>query len=251
MPPTEFLAFLPAPGDIVRTYDAGASPSEQGAQIPRAFRDAMTVRTTVFVEEQCIPAAHERDDDDARSFHWVAYASVFGSGVKDSSGSRKASETKKMPAATVRLVPPPHPPHPGSPSADRSTSTPAQQGPPPPRSRWHDGVEPYVKLGRLATVPAYRGLGLARFVAGSALEWAGLHPFALVPLPSPTSTEAAKARGFLGPRPEWKGLVLVHAQKRVQEMWRKLGFEVDDQLGEWLEEGIVHVGMWKRIAVAE
>ena len=46
---------------------------------------------------------------------------------------------------------------------------------------------------------------------------------------------------------EWKGLVLVHAQVSVEKVWAKMGFVTDEKLGRWDEEGIEHLGMWRRI----
>ncbi|KAI9781566.1 MAG: hypothetical protein M1816_002238 [Peltula sp. TS41687] len=250
-PPTEFIGFLPAPGESILTYNHALPPSAQPDEVPRDFVAAMTVRRAVFVDEQHVAPENELDADDHRSFHWVLYVSVSHM-TRD--GSRKGSETSKIPAATMRLVPPPHAPHP---SSDNGHQTEHADGSKPSRSptrasALHDGKEPYAKLGRLATLPAYRGLGLAGLVVSNALEWAGAHPFSVLPLPSPTSTEAAKAgRGGLDPRQDWKGLVLVHAQKRLEGMYRRFGFETDEGMGEWMEEGIEHVGMWKRIPVKE
>ena len=49
------------------------------------------------------------DDDDARSFHWVAYASVATKNHRSDEKMedlRRGSSTK-MPIGTIRLVPPP------------------------------------------------------------------------------------------------------------------------------------------------
>ncbi len=219
--------------------------------VPAHFIAAMTVRRTVFVEEQRVPAENELDEDDARSFHWVVYASVSSA---QREGGRRGTDTSRAAVATLRLVPPPHPPHP-APGSDhkidraerRQTTTDMGSA----GTRWHDSREPYAKLGRLATLPAYRGLGLGRLIVESALDWASKHPLSIVPLPSATSTEAAKVRGGLSSKQEWKGLVLVHAQKDVERVWRKLGFERDDSMGVWIEEGIEHIGMWRRIPVQE
>ena len=248
--PTEFVAYLHPPAESVLEYEPGLAPSRQSDKIPPDFLAAMAVREAVFVQEQRIPAENEFDADDPRSFHWVVYVSVASS-VREN--GRKGTETAKVAAATVRLVPPPHPPHPAPGSAHKIDNAEAasQVDEAPRTSEWHDGVEPYAKLGRLATIPSYRGLGLGRLVVGSALEWAGKHPLAVVPLPSPMSTEAAKVGGGLGQRLEWKGLLLVHAQKTVEKMWKSLGFETDEAMGVWLEEGIEHVGMWRRIPVKE
>ncbi|KAI1494433.1 hypothetical protein F5X96DRAFT_559942 [Biscogniauxia mediterranea] len=126
-------------------YDASLPPSAQragagAAAIPPVFVDAMAAREAVFVREQGIPLAHEFDEDDARSCHWVAYASVNiraprpqqeedeeekekagGSGgggggeggEEDTAGPPPLpSGTRSVPIGTLRIVPFPHPPHP-------------------------------------------------------------------------------------------------------------------------------------------
>lgn len=45
----------------------------------------------------------------------------------------------------------------------------------------------------------------------------------------------------------WNGLVLVHAQKDIEKVWNRYGFSKDDTMGVWDEEGIDHIGMWKRL----
>jgi predicted GNAT family N-acyltransferase len=114
-----------------------------------------------------------------------------------------------LPVATVRLVPPPHPTHPNG---------------------YHDpNEEPYIKLTRFATIAQERGKGLGKILLQMALDWASTH-----------------AQGiFTG----WNGMVLLHAQTSVEKMYAKMGFVTDDKLGRWNEEGIEHVGMWKRIPV--
>lgn len=240
-PPTEFIEVLPPPGEVVLTYDHTKPASAQSDQIPRHFLAAMSVRRAVFVDEQHVPPPNELDAEDPRSYHWVAYISVA---TITREGNRKGSETTKVPAATVRLVPPHFEVGPPPPSD--------HPGPRPPQpSKWYDGQEPYARLGRLATLAHYRGLGLARLLVTTALEWAGSHPLSIAPLPSPTSSEAAKAAGLLSGRPEWKGLVLVHAQKRLERMYGKFGFETDPAMGMWMEEGIEHVAMWRRVTIVE
>jgi len=44
-------------------------------------------------------------------------------------------------------------------------------------------------------------------------------------------------------------LVLVHAQVDVERMYEGLGFVRDEGLGRWEEEGIMHVGMFRRVEV--
>ncbi|KAI1636176.1 hypothetical protein F4809DRAFT_610394 [Biscogniauxia mediterranea] len=127
-------------------YDGALPPSAQraagaaGGAIPPVFVDAMAAREAVFVREQGIPLAHEFDEDDARSCHWVAYASVniraprppptgdrppqqeekAGSGGGRGVGGGEDTEgppplpsgTRSVPIGTLRIVPFPHPPHP-------------------------------------------------------------------------------------------------------------------------------------------
>ncbi|KAH9907946.1 hypothetical protein F4778DRAFT_454758 [Xylariomycetidae sp. FL2044] len=53
-----------------------SSSTEPTSPFPQTFLDAMSVRERVFVEEQGFPLRNECDADDARSCHWVIYASV-------------------------------------------------------------------------------------------------------------------------------------------------------------------------------
>jgi predicted GNAT family N-acyltransferase len=117
------------------------------------------------------------------------------------------SSAPDRPLACIRLVPPPQPPHPNS---------------------FEDPSEkPYFKLTRLAVVPEVRGQRLARTLCEEALDW------------------AVRNRAQIGEA--WDGLVLVHAQIGVEGWWEKVGFRRDERLGRWLEEGIGHLGMWKRL----
>ncbi|KAI9847527.1 MAG: hypothetical protein M1838_000853 [Thelocarpon superellum] len=244
-----FINFLPPPGEAIAAYDPALSADDQPKSVPSTFIEAMTVRHKVFVEEQQVPVEIELDEDDARSFHWVVYASVS---VPTQAGERKGSETATVPVGTIRLVPPPHPPlvDPGnSPPHERpgamfsleliksATHT----------SIHYDGKEPYVKLTRVATLSAYRGLGLGRLLMDTALAWASQNQDAVLPALSPTSREAAKVEGE--PEQRWQGLVLVHSQSYIQGMYARAGFQLDEEMGEWEEGGIPHVGMWKRIPI--
>jgi len=93
-------------------------------------------------------------------------------------------------------------------------------------------------------------MGLSRLLIKAALEYVASHPNEISPPSSPAELEKAKLEG----RPEaipWQGLVMVHAQKQIEAMWEKYGFKRDEQLGVWDEEGIEHVGMWRKIAVRD
>jgi predicted GNAT family N-acyltransferase len=51
--------------------------------------------------------------------------------------------------------------------------------------------------------------------------------------------------------PQWNGLTCAHAQTKMKDVWAKWGFQVDEKMGDWWEEGIHHVGMFYRIDIGE
>ncbi len=256
------VAFLPPPGPAAqdfRTLPTGQvkySPSSTADRAPpRLFRDALSIRAAVFVLEQHCSGAEEVDADDGVSWHWVIFAempneghqasrgdgesgsdvdddSIVGEGKKtpgsdrpaEDSGEEEDTISGERPAATIRLVP-------AQAHADADDEK-AVEGPDYKGSRVWDHSEPYVKLGRLATVAACRGRGYGKMLVDTALGFARKNRGKVV-----------RDRG-LG---EWKGLVLVHAQKRVEGWYKSLGFELDEGMGWWWEEGIEHVAMWKRV----
>ena len=239
---TQFISLLPPPGPTILDPSTPTNPH------PEIFTEALSVRTTVFVDEQKCTLANEVDADDQRSWHWVVYASVSTKLPPDPADTeRRRSEGGKVAVGTIRLVPPPHEPHPAPGSVDgvggEKVSTVA--GGRDRATKMHDGKEPYVKLGRMATLKEYRGLGLARLLVSTAIEWAGKNADKLQPTKG-GGVERERADAELG---AWKGLVLVHAQKGVESFYKRLGFVLDEELGEWVEEGIGHVGMWRRIDV--
>lgn len=173
---------------------------------------------------------------------------------KDESGNivrRKRSVTRPTPIATIRLVPFPHPPHPipGSVYAADALETGASDPPAYIVDRattFHDGKEAYIKLGRLAVIKEFRGKGLAKLIVGAAMNWAKDNPKFFNPSMLDMGMDKFAA---LGEVPVWKGLVCIHAQVQVQKTWKKWGFEVDEGMGEWDEEGIQHVGMFHRLEI--
>ncbi|QDS77839.1 hypothetical protein FKW77_006528 [Venturia effusa] len=263
---TEFIAFLPPPGAALKAYNHHAPHDQQPGSIPATFREAMEIREEVFVKEQKCSLANEVDEDDPRSFHWVVYASVGTTSSPSPTidpipsgdarvDERRASEStaSRVPVGTIRLVPPPHPAHSPSPSPDSTPSTaPADakraDSKTPLPSNYTEPKEPYIKLGRLSTLAPYRGLGLSRLLFNAATTWASEHPAEIIPPKDPAEIEAMKLEGRKEPV-AWEGLVLVHAQANVRGLWEKFGFVVDEKMGTWIEEGIEHVGLWKRIPV--
>ena len=178
--------------------------------------------------------------------------------VKTSEGSilsRKHSVTQSLPIGTIRLVPFPHPPHPepgSSYAADALDTGSALLNPPPYISdratTYHDGKEPFIKLGRLAVLKEFRGTGLAKLLASSAMTWAQQNPTYFNPYVQELGMERISAVGTEG-IPVWKGLICVHAQEQVVQTWARMGFLLDEGMGSWVEEGINHVGMFQRLNI--
>ena len=246
---SSFVALQPPPGPALKNYSTTHRPSEQPAQnLPPTFIDAMTVREEVYVEEQHIPLELEFDSEDAQSFHWVVYASVGGA-----SGERRGSAG--LPVGTIRVVPPPHV---------------HWEGPVMEGGREEEGClrrpgEAYVRKGRLAVLKPYRSeflfcsqrslltsaeLGLSGLLVKAALEHLSNHADEVVPPASPAEMELKRIEtGTDTEGGAWDGLVLVHAQSAIEKLWRSWGFVRDQNMGEWDEEGIMHVGMWRRITV--
>ena len=265
---TEFMSTLPPPKGDVDGWDNTKPWNQQTVNnIPLVFRDAMSVREEVF-GEQGVPLEAEFDEDDARSWHWVVYASVgttsnsppknmltrsdYGNTPADD--ARRASATaQRLPVGTIRLIPPPHGPN--KYVEDKHTDA----DPPEEKATEHT-LEPYVKLGRLSVLAPYRKLNLSKLLINSVLDFAAEQPDAIYLPPSATIREVAARQGSQAVRPlSWQGLVMIHAQVQLKHMWEKHGFreELCDDNGEveiaaephWMEEGIEHVGMWKRLKI--
>lgn len=229
--PTFTTAIQPPPGLNTKLF----LPSQPHAANPPLFHDAMIVRMRVFVDDQHCSAAAEIDDDDARSWQWIISASP-----SPSSSSSPLSTAGSTPVGVIRLVPPPQPPHELLTTPHNNHDTKDQ---PPPYDWAH---EPCIKLTRVAVMPEYRGLGLGRRLVETALEWAGQHAAEI----DEAAVQLARRTDWAGPRAQWRVLVLVHAQVDVEGMYKRMGFETDESLGRWDEEGIEHVGMFRRVTVA-
>jgi predicted GNAT family N-acyltransferase len=268
-PGTEFVVTVCPLKCALDGYDNTLPCTQQKINVPQNFRDAMAIREDVF-GEQGVPLEAEFDEDDARSWHWVAYASVAShsnarpkslsrsdSGNTPADDARRASATaERVPVATIRLIPPPHGPN--KYIQDHTTDKHPDADPPAEQADIKHTPEPYIKLGRLAVLAPYRSLGLARLLINAALDYATCNPDFIYKPPSPTALELAQMLG--GNREKeitWQGLVMIHAQAHLKNMWEKHGFheELKNDDGEveieaephWMEEGIEHVGMWKRL----
>ena len=248
---SEFIDFIVPLRERLKFYDPTRPPTDQpmndaadpARAVPQGFIDSMIVREQVFVEEQGVSLESELDEDDPRSFHWTAYASVPVKSShaspdmkpqdgKTDNGRRTSGTSTKIPVGTIRLVPPPHPLHPNG-KAETNV---------------HKNNESYVKLGRLAVVKEFRKAGISKLLIETALAFARGHPYELLPQFDAATVEEMN-RGGVGM--DFRGLILVHAQTGVQKVWKKYGFETDESMGHWDEEGIDHVGMWKRVDVSD
>jgi predicted GNAT family N-acyltransferase len=113
---------------------------------------------------------------------------------------------------------------------------------------FHDGQEPYVKLGRLAVLMDFRGRGIARQLVLTAVDWMRQNPTYFDPSPAERGFEhLGMEQG--GELPRWRGLFCCHAQEDAVKVWERCGFQVDKAMGRWMEEGIPHVGMFLRVDV--
>ncbi|TVY80539.1 hypothetical protein LSUE1_G008110 [Lachnellula suecica] len=230
-------------------YNRKRRPSQQTANIPRTFVDAMEVREQVFVEEQGVPQDNEFDSDDTRACHWVVYAAEnpMEPGQIEAAGSTIKDDIKLKPIGTIRLVPFPHAPHPEPGSSYTFDADEIESSEPPHfiidrPTTYHDGREPYIKLGRLAVAKEYRGAGIAKLLAHTAMAWAQQNSIFF-------NASSKVIDSNTGKFPVWKGLMCVHAQEQVSKAWEKWGFKLDEEMGSWEEEGIKHLGMFKRFDV--
>ncbi|PYI24959.1 hypothetical protein BP00DRAFT_499846 [Aspergillus indologenus CBS 114.80] len=215
---------------------------------PRLLTDALTIRQTVFIDEQHCSAAEEIDADDGRSWHWVVYHSPDAPSTGTNTTDRESSppdakEGRRTPVATIRLVPPPnvHSPHPNHGPHHNGSEHAAEQEP-----------EPYIKLTRVAVLREYRGYGLGRAVVETALAWAREHAREIDEAAGAWAVATASAEkdgGEVVARPVWNGLVLVHAQTQVEKMYERCGFVTDEGMGRWDENEIEHLGMWRRLVL--
>lgn len=209
-------------------------------ELPCELQSAIALRFSVFVHEQRYSAENEIDSDDARSWHWVALAAP-----RDKNGQ---TEKNQIVAATLRLVPVSSP----SPTAEAHQVTPGglAEGPSHGQTALWDGREPYIKIGRVATLPFHRRMGLGKLLVESALEWAGRHG-EILRHRNREHAEEEITEEEEGSESQWTGLILVHAQKAAKRFWERVGFLEDEGMGVWWEEGFEHVGMWRRVTIME
>ncbi|KAI2610877.1 acyl-CoA N-acyltransferase [Hypoxylon fragiforme] len=113
---------------------------------------------------------------------------------------------------------------------------------------FHDGKEPYVKMGRMAVIPEFRGHHIAGQLWRAARKWLEDNPAFFNPSVAELGMDQLKA-GAPSDIPKWNGLICCHAQEQVASLYERWGFRVDEGMGRWFEEGIPHVGMFQRLNI--
>ncbi|OKL61174.1 hypothetical protein UA08_03249 [Talaromyces atroroseus] len=208
------------------------------------FTDAMSIRHQVFVVEQHCSADAEIDEDDPRSWEWVVYAQEQQQQQEEEEIENKIEN----PVGVIRLVPPPHAPHHDIVNNSYSSNTePSPQQQKQQQQKFDYQHEPYVKITRVAILKEFRGYGLARLLMRVVEEWAQDNKASIDGMYMTTLED--DAGNVEGRKEEWKGLIGLHAQAQVEKMYASLGYETDVSMGTWDEEGIEHVGMFKRVDI--
>lgn len=113
---------------------------------------------------------------------------------------------------------------------------------------YHDGREPYVKIGRMAVIPEFRGHRISGQLWRAARAWLEAHPAYFNPSVTELGMDQLKA-GVSSEIPKWGGLIVCHAQESVVKVYERWGFKIDEGMGKWYEEGIPHVGMAMRLNI--
>ncbi|KAI0101891.1 acetyltransferase [Nemania sp. FL0031] len=113
---------------------------------------------------------------------------------------------------------------------------------------FHNGTEPYVKLGRVAVLPEFRGHHVAGQLWNVAKKWLQENPTYFNPSVKELGFDVMKV-GRADDIPQWNGLICVHAQEAVTQIYERWGFKVDKRMGRFHEEGIPHVGMFHRLEI--
>lgn len=238
-------------GPSITKYDRELPPNAQHetsstATVDQTFIDAMTVREEVFVKEQGVPLENELDDDDANCIHIVLYADRDhnSAGMTPKAMDLVSIDNgPRQPVGTIRIIPAQDELHTQF-DKHRHIDGTAYTG--NVQSSVYHGGESFILLGRLAVRSSQRGRRFADALVNAAMNHAATNPQKVF---SAVSQAIAHDDTIPSQPAPWRGLVQIHAQKQVQKFWAKFGFETDEGLGTWDEEGIDHVAMWSRIAL--
>ncbi|KAH6688530.1 hypothetical protein F5X68DRAFT_231154 [Plectosphaerella plurivora] len=230
---------------------------------------------------------YDRDDNrSAHWVTYASVNMTIEPEIRDADGNItqvRRSSTRTVPIGTLRCVPFPHEPHPvpngdyrdgklvghiapdgtvtpavltgtyGSWDApeqvaggEASVGKPLVPQPPCRPTSLHNGQEPYVKLGKLAVIKEFRPFRIRSLLVTEALNWLRENPDRFNPSVAKVGLTGLGAQTEKE-TPHWAGLVCVHAQEQGVGIWEKFGFEVDQEMGRWCEEGIWCVGMFQRL----
>ncbi|KAK8078129.1 gcn5-related n-acetyltransferase [Apiospora saccharicola] len=168
----------------------------------------------------------------------------------DGSRDTEAKSTSSSTPSTSTLKPATGPAG-ADPGLGSGATTLAATPTPPPYAQdrattLHDGQEPYMKVGRLAVLPAYRGRHIAGQLWTAARRWLEANPRYFDPSVTEKGMDALNAEQA-SEIPRWGGLVCAHAQEAVVKTYQRWGFQIDEGMGRWYEEGVPHVGMFTRL----
>ncbi|KAI4256583.1 MAG: hypothetical protein LQ352_002022, partial [Teloschistes flavicans] len=141
------------------TLSSPAFPSTSYPDIPSLFLAALRVRIIVFIDEQNCSLEAEIDDDDKRSWHWIAFAGEEAVGTM-----RLVPISRHQVKGEVEKVDDMEQEDREEEKEEEKQRTEPRKG----RTRMWDGTEAYVKIGRMATLAEYRRCGVAKeLVEGS------------------------------------------------------------------------------------
>lgn len=113
---------------------------------------------------------------------------------------------------------------------------------------FHNGKEPYYKLGRVAVLPEYRGDNAGKRLWDIATQWLQENPTYFNPSVRELGSDVMKVTN-VNDIPKWNGLVCIHAQEALIRVYESWGFQVDNTFGKFYQDGIPHVGMWTRLPI--
>jgi GNAT superfamily N-acetyltransferase len=261
--PNYTILYQEPPGKALLEYDTLKHPTEQPLAVPPTIAAASQTREDVFVAmHPLLTYEYNLDYDDPRSVHFVAFSKSPNENAVDPSSITDLESRNKFISRAIgslRFIPFPHyhlHPLPGA-VFDKeallaaleaeAASGPLFERPIPGyrqdrKTKYHDGIEPYLKVGRMCVIPGWRGKGVMTELLRVGYEWLRANQ---------GWATTSKVGGEVDGREKgigwWKGLICAHADGGAQRAWEREGFVVDEEMGNWWIMGIKHVCMWKRI----
>ncbi|EPE28276.1 Acyl-CoA N-acyltransferases (Nat) [Glarea lozoyensis ATCC 20868] len=245
----------PPVGKTLLKYDIKQHPQSQSLEIPPVFIAAVQAREDVFVAMYDeLTFENNLDYDDPRSIHFVAFSNTPDEeDIEPNSITDIQTRNKFVLRAigTLRFIPFPqyhqHPPPGMVFDADSLRASAAVENSaelflgipeykPDRPTKFHDGIEAYIKVGRMCVIKEWRGKGVMDELLRTGYKW-------LTENKGWTTGTIGGEERFGG----WKGLICAHADINAKRSWERNGFVVDEDMGCWWILGIQHICMWKRI----